>query len=98
MFATFIIKMSMFFKKNLSYIFLAVFCITLIVTPFSNVIAQCNTESPFYSESGNPNPCCIVAGACGDCPLCVEAPLDGGLTFLLIAGIAFGLKKALFSK
>lgn len=38
--------------------------------------------------------CCPTPGACGPtCPDCTPVPLDGGLSALLIAGVAFGAKK-----
>ena len=70
---------------------LSILLLTLtVLTPFSEFLAQC---------SGPHDPellCCFTnSAACGgpSCPECVEIPFDGGLTALLLAGLAYGYKK-----
>ena len=64
-----------------------VFVFTLIfILPGADVFAVC------------PFPCCpahLSAGQCAalQCAPCAPIPLDGGLSALLVAGIAYGSKK-----
>ena len=83
--------MIMFSSKKSIYIIAVFFCIAMVLMPFSDVLAQCT--GPFRTDL-IPNPCCPIFPVCGvTCPACVPVPLDGGLSALLIAGIAFGAKK-----
>ena len=80
-------------KKN-RYLLLSFLFFGLVLLPLSNVFAaDCITSS-------SPNPCCPgPPPACGfACPECVEVPLNDGIVLLMIAGVAFGVKKTLFSK
>ena len=72
-------------KKN-NYIVFAAFLI-LMFLPTLDLLAQCNF----------PGGCCPdgLAGhpLCTGCPPCVPVPLDGGLSALLIVGVAYGAKR-----
>lgn len=72
--------------KNFNYIVFAVFFL-LMLLPSVEIFAACVF----------PGGCCPdgLAGhpACTDCPPCVPVPLDGGLTALLVAGVAYGAKR-----
>ena len=70
--------------KKVHYIFLLAF-VGLMLLPTSELIAACIPPQI---------PCCPVPGTCGPtCPPCTPVPLDGGLSALLVAGIAYGAKK-----
>jgi hypothetical protein len=53
--------------------------------PCCDMIAQCIPPQL---------PCCPTPGTCNPgCPDCTPVPLDGGLSALLVAGLAYGSKK-----
>lgn len=71
-------------KKN-NYIVFAAFLLMMLI-PSIDMFAACTF----------PGGCCptgLPPQFCPDCPPCVPVPLDGGLTALLIAGVAYGAKK-----
>ena len=61
----------------------------MIIIPCSEILAQ------FTGPVDVENNCCYAPNPfCGlFCPTCTEIPLDGGLSALLIAGVAYGVKK-----
>jgi hypothetical protein len=70
--------------KKIHYIMLLLF-VGLMVLPNIEIIAQCIPPQL---------PCCPTPGACGPtCPDCTPVPLDGGLSALLFAGVAYGAKR-----
>jgi hypothetical protein len=64
------------------------FVIASITLPTTNAFSQCDASDAM-------GPCCSVAFGCGkSCSrVCVDVPLDSGITILLIAGFAFGVKR-----
>jgi len=62
----------------------------IILIPCCEVFAQCG-PGPAGTENGNP--CCAFAFPGCSCPVCTPIPLDGGLSALLIAGVAYGAKR-----
>ena len=72
--------------RNFNYIVFAVFLL-LMFLPVVDLFAVCTF----------PGGCCPdgLAGhpACVDCAPCVAIPLDGGLSALLFAGVAYGAKR-----
>jgi hypothetical protein len=72
-------------KKN-NYIVLSAF-ILLMFIPVVDVFAQQCTQPAGCCPDGFP------PFLCTGCPPCTGIPLDGGLSALLIAGVAFGAKK-----
>ena len=71
--------------KKTNYIVFAVF-ILMVFVPSIDIYAVCT----------QPTGCCpdgFPAFMCVDCPPCSGVPIDGGLGALLIAGVAFGVKK-----
>ena len=72
--------------KNFNYIVFAVFLL-LMLFPSVDILAQACTF---------PGGCCpdgFPPQFCPNCPPCVPVPLDGGLSALLIAGVAYGAKR-----
>ena len=62
--------------------------VLIVLIPSFEVLAQCTGPH-------DPNLLCCYAPSpvCGiNCPECVEIPLDGGLSALLLAGVAYGYK------
>jgi hypothetical protein len=83
--------------NKLSFFF-PVLVVGFLIIPFNNLSAQLCTKGGAIGTN-NGQPCCLDVGpkACGgpdECPACPSVPLDGGLSALLIAGIAYGSKKA----
>ena len=73
--------------KKIHYIFIVLF-LGLMIFPNVELLAQCT------GPVGDGGDCCAVPPLCGPtCPPCTPVPLDGGLSALLIAGVAFGAKK-----
>ncbi|MGB0882632.1 MAG: PID-CTERM protein-sorting domain-containing protein [Vicingaceae bacterium] len=73
--------------KNFNYIVFAAFIILMLI-PSVDLFAVCTFPGgccPDQLGQGHP--------ACTDCPPCVPVPLDGGLSALLLAGVAYGAKK-----
>lgn len=72
--------------KNYNYIVFTIFLL-LMFLPSVEIFAQCTF----------PGGCCpdalIGSPFCTNCPPCTPVPLDGGLSALLIAGVAYGAKK-----
>ncbi len=72
--------------KNFNYSVFAAF-IVLMLAPSVDLFAAC----------GFPGGCCpdalVGSPVCTDCPPCVPVPLDGGLSALLLAGVAYGAKR-----
>lgn len=78
--------------KNFNYIVFVAF-ILMVIFPSFDIFAQCT--GPL---TGIPNDCCPPgsnAALCAafNCPPCAPVPLDGGLSALLIAGVAYGAKR-----
>tara|TARA_B110000091_G_C13417191_1_gene310595 strand:- start:172 stop:411 length:240 start_codon:yes stop_codon:yes gene_type:complete len=72
--------------KNFNYIVFTVFLV-LVFLPGADLVAQTCTF---------PGGCCpdgFPIALCPGCPPCTPVPLDGGLSALLIAGVAYGAKK-----
>ena len=70
--------------RKIYYIFIVAFFV-LMLFPSLESAAAC--FPPQFT-------CCPTPGTCGPtCPDCTPVPLDGGLSALLIAGVAFGAKK-----
>ena len=70
--------MSKYFKMHLRRLITSIF----MVFVFNMAIAQ-------PTGPGGTDP-----GDCNDCPPSGAVPVDGGLTFLAAAGIAYGARKA----
>ena len=71
--------------KKINYIVFGIF-VLLMFLPSIDILAACQ----------QPGGCCpdgFPPFLCTDCPPCTGAPLDGGLSALLLAGVAFGAKK-----
>lgn len=71
--------------KKINYIVFTAFLL-LMFLPSVDVLAVCTF----------PGGCCpdgFPPQFCPDCPPCVPVPLDGGLSALLFAGVAYGAKK-----
>jgi len=79
--------------KNVNYILPLLLLSLMIIIPCTDFFAQC--IGPTGTNNGVP--CCLVVDGCGPfgCPNCdgIDVPLDGGLSALLIAGVAYGAKK-----
>lgn len=67
------------------FLIVGIFTIFMLL-PTVDIYAQCFP---------NLTTCCDnpTLPTCGGCPPCVPVPLDGGLSALLLAGIAYGAKK-----
>ena len=80
--------------KNFNYIIFAVFLILMLI-PSAEVFADCSA-APLGLPNGST--CCPIGASttlCNafNCPPCSSVPLDGGLSALLIVGVAYGAKK-----
>jgi len=77
--------------NKLNYVLPLLLLSLIMIIPCSEIFS-CVT----VGDEANGVPCCLffIPDVC-DCELCstIEAPLDGGLSALLIAGVAYGAKK-----
>ena len=73
--------------NRFSYILALLLLALMILVPSMEILAQCG---PGPTAAG---PCCVIPFPGCSCPLCAEVPLDGGLSALLFAGVAYGAKK-----
>ena len=64
----------------------------MLLTPTVQVVAQCISQTSCCSGAlGTSNPGC--AGCVGYPQCATPIPLDGGLSALLVAGVAYGAKR-----
>jgi hypothetical protein len=78
--------------KQIKHILPIIIIALFILMPSIDAIAQCG-PGPTGEENGNP--CCVFNFPGCICPVCTPVPLDGGLSALLFAGLAFGAKKVM---
>ena len=73
-------------RTKIKYILPVTFLFLMLLLPSINIYAQC------FDLVG----CCnnaLPPGLCTTCGPCPEVPIDGGLSALLIAGVAYGAKR-----
>jgi len=74
-----------YFKKITAVLF-----IIMLFFPSADIFAVCDDER-------NPERCCEIGDDSAhceslSCPPCAPTPINAGLSFLLLAGVAFGAK------
>jgi hypothetical protein len=74
-------------KKYKSLVTSVLILLLFILLPNFDIFAQCININTCCSD--NPPP----AAFCSGCPPCPAVPLDGGLSALLLAGVAYGAKR-----
>ena len=80
--------------RNFNYIIFAIFLILMFI-PSAEVFADCSA-APLALPPGST--CCPIGTSITlcqafNCPPCTDVPFDGGLSALLIAGVAYGATK-----
>ena len=65
----------------------SVLILLFTLLPNFDIFAQCINFTSCCSDSPPP------AAFCSGCPPCPAVPLDGGLSALLLAGVAYGAKR-----
>ena len=90
-----IIKLNLILPMKINKYILPLLLLSLmIIIPWSEIFAACPGLPLGFGAYDADNDCCYLPGICGPlCPTCTEIPLDGGLSALLIAGVAYGVKK-----
>lgn len=72
-------------KKNFKYLLPIILLGFMLVLPVAEIFAQGPPCCPFPPQ----------VTTCGGLPPCTPVPLDGGLSALLLAGVAIGAKKVM---